>query len=77
MAGANNVRFGPIRKDLHSTYIAGTDKYPKTINAKLNYLLLKYDGQLSEDQHVPDKGTGGVMETVSAQEEIEVRMLDV
>ena len=25
--------------------------------------LSKYNGQLSEGQHVPDKGTGGVTET--------------
>ena len=52
----------PILRDLYNTYIAGTDKYPKTVNAMLNYLS-KYDGQLSEDQHISGKGTGGVTET--------------
>ena len=66
LAGADSVRFGEIRRDLHNTYIAGTDKYPKTVNAMLNYLS-KYDGQLKEDQHVPDKGSGGVRETSFGQ----------
>ena len=66
LAGANNVGFGPICRDLQNTYIAGMDKYPKTVGGMLNYLS-KYDVQVSEDQQVPNKTTGGGIETSFGQ----------